>query len=209
MSMTASNGRGRTGHAITALAIVVASMLALPTGAQAARACGQVKTTRYGHASMHVAVTVSEGHVSCSEARHVAARFQSRHRGPFYGQDLASGYWMILGWKCQTGTDGGSGCTHGRGMQITMKADSAPAEIACGNAQVASTVINGSVASGWDEFHVKGTSCQVALRVMRRFGAEHLSVRDQIEGWKLAISHFKLTATKGTATFSCYGFGVD
>jgi hypothetical protein len=204
VSMTASNGRDRTGHATAALAIVVASISALPTGAQAARACGQVTTARYRGAA--VRVTVYEGNVPCREARRVASKFQSPDRGHFYGQNLANGYWLVYGWKCQAGTGGGSGCTHGPGSTITMQAEP---EQTCGNSTVASTVVNGSVASGWDEFHVNGTSCQVALRVMRRFEAEHLSVRDQVEGWKLAISHFKLAATKGTATFYCYAFGVD
>lgn len=157
---------------------------------------------------MRATVTVYKGNVSCSEAREVASRFQSGDRGPFHGPDLASGYWVILGWKCQAGTDGGSGCTQG-GKQITMQAELPPAETACGDATVASTVVNGSVASGWSDFHVRGTTCQTALGVMRRFEAEHLDVDDSVEGWTLAISHFKLTGTKGTATFYCYAFGVD
>jgi hypothetical protein len=102
---------------LAALALLV---LALPASASASRACGIVKTSRYSSAPAEV--TVSKGKTSCAEARKIATKFQSRNRGPMHGTDLAEGYWLVYGWKCQDGTDGGSGCMHGKLNAITMQA---------------------------------------------------------------------------------------
>jgi hypothetical protein len=177
------------------------------TIARVPRTCGYIKSHWYE--GKPVLVTVFKGKASCAEARKIASKFQGRDRGLFHGQNLASGYWIVDGWKCQSGTDGGSGCTHGEGSTITMQAELPPTEEACGTATVASTVVNGQVASGWDDFHVKGTSCQIALGVMRLFEAEHLTVDDHVDGWTFSIRHYELTGHKGTASFYCDAFGVD
>ena len=107
-----------------ALASAALVSVAVPAGAQASRSCGHVRSSRYGGAP--VAVSVFSGATSCSAARKVASRFQDGNRGKFYGIDLASGYWLVDGWKCQSGTDGGSGCSRGPHNLITMQADQGP-----------------------------------------------------------------------------------
>jgi hypothetical protein len=97
-----------------------------PASAQVSRTCGHVKTHRYG--GQLVLVTVFRGKASCVEARKIASKFQGPDAGPFHGSDLASGYWIVYGWKCQRGTGGGSGCTHGAHNVIIMQAIPSPKE---------------------------------------------------------------------------------
>jgi hypothetical protein len=105
-----------------ALTALLVSLAVVPASAQAfqGRGCRTIRTANYG--SEPVRVVVSKGHASCAEARKIASKFDSRNPGRFHGTDLASGYWIEYGWKCQRDTDGASGCTHGSRNQIDMQA---------------------------------------------------------------------------------------
>jgi hypothetical protein len=102
------------------LAALALLAFALPASAQASRACGHIKTSAY--ADVPVQVAVSRGGASCAEAQKIASKALSHDPGPFHGADLASGYWLVYGWKCQRGTDGASGCTRGARNLIRMQA---------------------------------------------------------------------------------------
>ncbi len=109
-----------------ALTALLVSLAVVPASAQAfhGRGCRTIKTSAYGGEAIRV--VVDRGKASCAEARKIATKFRSRHRGPehHYGkpEGLANAYWIIDGWQCQTGTDGASGCTHGARNLISMQA---------------------------------------------------------------------------------------
>jgi hypothetical protein len=118
------SGRPTAIHRATVRCLVLSavSLACLPASAQAfqGRGCRTIKTSAYEGES--VRVVVSKGTTSCAEARKIASKFNSRNPGRFHGTDLASGYWIVYGWKCQRGTDGGSGCTHGSHNRLNMQA---------------------------------------------------------------------------------------
>jgi hypothetical protein len=99
-----------------------------PTIARVSRTCGLIRTDIIGERP--VQVTVYRGKASCAEARRIASKFQGRHPGPFHGTDLASGYWIVYGWKCQRDTGGESGCTRGADNMIVMQ-EEVPVYLAC------------------------------------------------------------------------------
>ncbi len=107
---------------VLTLAALLVSLAAVPASAQAfhGRGCRTIKTSAYGGEAIRV--VVSKGSAPCAEARKIATKFHSRHRGPerHYGkpEGLANAYWIIDGWECQTDTDGASGCARGTPAEI-------------------------------------------------------------------------------------------
>lgn len=75
----------------------------------------------------------------------------------------------------------------------------------CGNATV-----HGPYGMGWSDFHVKNTSCRVAVRTMRAAvarGGKLFGIT--INGWRITAANFTFMGRKGNARFRCFIYGVD
>jgi hypothetical protein len=80
------------------------------------RSCGLIPSAQVGYPrAPHVQLEVlSQGRVTCTEAREILHRFHTSRGKTHYSDpryhDAADEYWIVDGWKCQSGTDYGSGC---------------------------------------------------------------------------------------------------